>query len=33
MSNLAESLDYFTYEKYKKWKDGVRCELIYGGAN
>lgn len=32
MSNLAESLDYFSYKDYKKWDDGVRYELIYGEA-
>jgi len=32
MSNLAESLDYFTYKDYKKWNDGVRYELIHGEA-
>jgi Uma2 family endonuclease len=32
MSNLAESLDNFTYKDYEDWNDGVRYELIYGDA-
>jgi Uma2 family endonuclease len=30
MSDLALSLDTFTYEDYKSWDDGIRCELIDG---
>ena len=32
MSNLSESLDYFSYKDYKKWDDRARYELIYGEA-
>jgi len=32
VSNLAESLEYFSYRDYKKWDDGTRYELIHGEA-
>lgn len=32
LSNLAESLDRYTYADYLAWDDKVRYELIYGEA-
>ena len=30
MSDLAYSLDHYTYKDYKGWPEDFRCELIYG---